>query len=92
MTTETQAMIGVDVGGTKVLAIVLVGGQVVDRVQVPTPIGGDEIVATLHVDAVRKAGGHSMITTRTELNRPDGAAVSTVTSMIVVRGPSEESA
>lgn len=54
--------------------------------------GGDEIVATLHVDSLRQAGGHSMITTRTELTRPDGGAVSTVTSMIVVRAQSEESA
>ncbi|MGB3595303.1 MAG: MaoC family dehydratase N-terminal domain-containing protein [Ornithinimicrobium sp.] len=55
-------------------------------------VAGDEIVATLHVDGMRQAGGHSMITTRTELALTDGAAVSTVTSMIVVRGEEKESA
>lgn len=55
-------------------------------------VAGEDIVATLHVDGVRQAGGHSMITTRTELALTDGAAVSTVTSMIVVRGEDKESA
>ncbi len=55
-------------------------------------VAGDDIVATLHVDGMRQAGGHSMITTRTELALANGAAVSTVTSMIVVRGEEKESA
>ncbi|MGB3829315.1 MAG: MaoC family dehydratase N-terminal domain-containing protein [Ornithinimicrobium sp.] len=55
-------------------------------------VAGDEIVATLHVDGLRQAGGHSMITTRTELALAGGAPVSTVTSMIVVRGEEKESA
>jgi acyl dehydratase len=47
---------------------------------------GDEIVGTLHVDAVREAGGHAMVTTRTELATIEGEAVCTATSTIVVRG------
>ncbi len=49
-------------------------------------VAGDEIVSTLHVDALRQAAGHSMITTRTELAHVDGSPVCTATSMIVVRG------
>ena len=30
---------------------------------------GDDVVGVLHVDAVREAGGHAMVTTRTELAR-----------------------
>jgi acyl dehydratase len=52
-------------------------------------IAGDELVGTLHVDAVRQVGGNSMVTTRTELARPSGEPVSTVTSMLVVRGEQE---
>jgi acyl dehydratase len=49
-------------------------------------VAGDELVGTLHVDAVRQVGGNSMVTTRTELARVSGEPVSTVTSMLVVRG------
>ena len=35
---------------------------------------GDEVVGTLTVDAVREAGGHAMVTTRTELATTDGEA------------------
>src|SRR5690349_20573115 len=47
---------------------------------------GDEIVGTLTVDAVREAGGHSMVTTRTELATTGGEALCTATSTIVIRG------
>jgi acyl dehydratase len=47
---------------------------------------GDEVLGTLTVDAIRSAGGHSMITTRTELATDAGEALSTCTSTIVVRG------
>ncbi|NHA70179.1 FAS1-like dehydratase domain-containing protein [Phycicoccus flavus] len=47
---------------------------------------GDEVVGTLTVDAVRQAGGHSMVTTRTELATAGGEALATCTSTIVVRG------
>ena len=47
---------------------------------------GDEVVGALTVDSVRAAGGHSMVTTRTELATTDGEALCTSTSTIVVRG------
>ncbi len=49
-------------------------------------VAGDRLVATTHVDSLRVAGGHSMITTRVELATESGEAVSTVLSTIVVRG------
>jgi acyl dehydratase len=50
---------------------------------------GDELVGVTTVDAVRSAGGHSMVTTRTELATTAGDAVATSTSTIVVRGGEE---
>ncbi|KRE61032.1 MaoC family dehydratase N-terminal domain-containing protein [Nostocoides sp. Soil756] len=47
---------------------------------------GDEVVGTLTVDQVRQAGGHSMVTTRTELATTEGEALATCVSTIVVRG------
>jgi acyl dehydratase len=47
---------------------------------------GDAIVGTLHVDAVREAGGHAMVTTRTELTTTADEPVCTATSTIVIRG------
>ena len=47
---------------------------------------GDRLVATLHVDSVREAGGHAMVTTRSEIATEGGEAVCTATSTIVVRG------
>lgn len=47
---------------------------------------GDRLVATLHVDSVREAGGHAMVTTRSEIATTGGEAVCTATSTIVVRG------
>jgi len=47
---------------------------------------GDEICGVLHVDSVRAAGGHSMVTTRSELSTTDGEAVCTATSVVVIRG------
>jgi acyl dehydratase len=49
-------------------------------------VAGDRLAATLHVDAIRQAGGHSMITTRVEIADGDGGAVTTAVSTIVVRG------
>ena len=48
-------------------------------------MAGDDIVAVLSVDAVKQAGGHAMVTTRTELSAGD-EAVCTATSTIVIRG------
>jgi acyl dehydratase len=47
---------------------------------------GDEISGTVTVDSIRQAGGHSMITVRTELADADGRPVTTCSSTIVVRG------
>jgi acyl dehydratase len=47
---------------------------------------GDEVVGTLTVDSIRQAGGHSMVTTRSELATEEGESVCTATSTIVVRG------
>ena len=47
---------------------------------------GDEVLGTLTVDSVRAAGGHSMVTTRTELATAAGEALCTATSTIVIRG------
>ena len=47
---------------------------------------GDEVLGTLTVDSVRAAGGHSMVTTRTELATEAGEPVCTATSTIVIRG------
>ena len=47
---------------------------------------GDAVIGTLHVDAVREAGGHAMVTTRTELATEAGEPVCTATSTIVIRG------
>ena len=40
----------------------------------------------LTVDAVREAGGHAMVTTRSELATVEGEPVCTATSTIVIRG------
>ena len=47
---------------------------------------GDSVVGTLTVDSVREAGGHAMVTTRTELATEAGEPLCTSTSTIVVRG------
>jgi len=51
-------------------------------------VAGDELVASLHVDAVRSAGGHAMVTTRSEITTVGGHPVCTAVSLIVVRGES----
>jgi acyl dehydratase len=47
---------------------------------------GDEIVAVLTVDGVRSAGGHAMVTMRSELATASGEPVCTATSTLVIRG------
>jgi acyl dehydratase len=47
---------------------------------------GDEIVGVLTVDSVKAAGGHEMVTTRSELSTIEGEPVCTATSTIVIRG------
>jgi len=50
-------------------------------------VAGDRLVAVLHVDGVRSAGGHAMVSTRSEISTEDGEPVCTASSTIVVRGP-----
>ncbi len=47
---------------------------------------GDELVAELHVDAVRSMGGGAMITTRAEIATTNGEKTATSTSSLLVRG------
>ena len=47
---------------------------------------GDVLTGVLTVDSIRSAGGHAMVTTRSELTDADGGPVATVVSTIVVRG------
>jgi acyl dehydratase len=49
-------------------------------------VAGDRLVGTVHVDGVRVAGGHGMVTTRVEITAEGGEPVSTAVSTIVVRG------
>ena len=46
---------------------------------------GDNIVGVLHVDSVKAAGGHTMVTTRSELSA-GGDDVCTAVSTLVIRG------
>jgi acyl dehydratase len=50
---------------------------------------GDEVTGTTTVDSVRQAGGHAMVTTRTELATTSGEPLTTSMSTIVVRGGEE---
>lgn len=49
-------------------------------------VAGDVLTGVLHVDRIREAGGHGMVSTRVELADDEGRPVTTVTSTIVVRG------
>jgi len=51
-------------------------------------VAGDRLVAVLHVDGVRAAGGHAMVTTRSEISTEAGEPVCTASSTLVVRGDS----
>ena len=53
------------------------------------PLPAGTVVGVLTVDAVREAGGHAMVTTRSELSTVDGEQVCTATSTIVIRGGEE---
>jgi len=47
---------------------------------------GDEIVGVLTIDSVKVAGGHAMVTTRSELSTVEGEPVCTAISTVVIRG------
>ena len=49
-------------------------------------VAGDVLQVTLHVDKVREVAGNAMVTTRNEITDESGAPVSTVVSLLVVRG------
>ncbi|MBP6995715.1 MAG: MaoC family dehydratase N-terminal domain-containing protein [Phycicoccus sp.] len=49
-------------------------------------VAGDQLTAGVVVDAIRQAGGHSMITLRVELSDAAGAPVTSCLSTLVVRG------
>ncbi len=49
-------------------------------------VAGDEITGATTVESIRQAGGHSMITMRTDLQDASGAPVCTTRSTIVIRG------
>lgn len=49
-------------------------------------IAGDELSATVHVDAVRVMGSGAMITTREEIEDAQGEPVCTAISSLLVRG------
>lgn len=49
---------------------------------------GDELHATVHIDAIRQMAGNDIITLRTELADPTGEPVSTAVSTLVSRGES----
>ncbi|MFL6099221.1 MAG: MaoC family dehydratase N-terminal domain-containing protein [Actinomycetales bacterium] len=49
-------------------------------------VAGDRLVTTLTVDSIRGAGGHAMITMRSEIAAESGEPVCTAIGTIVVRG------
>lgn len=49
-------------------------------------VAGDELVAELHVDSVRRMGAGAMVTTRAEISTTGGEKVATTKSSIIVRG------
>ena len=49
-------------------------------------VAGDQLTASMSVVSVREAGGHTMVTTSTEIHDVCGEHVVTTTSTLVVRG------
>jgi acyl-CoA thioesterase FadM len=49
-------------------------------------VAGDEVVAQLRVTKVQSLGGHSMVTSETEVTTLSGDHVVTATSTLVIRG------
>jgi acyl dehydratase len=49
-------------------------------------VAGDELIATLRVTKVQSLGGHSMVTSESEMRTPEGEHVVTAISTLVVRG------
>lgn len=51
---------------------------------------GDELVATVHVDAIRSAAGNDILTVRSEIVDASGEPVTTARSTLVARGTSQQ--
>ncbi|MEW1979361.1 MaoC family dehydratase N-terminal domain-containing protein [Citricoccus sp. NPDC079358] len=49
-------------------------------------VAGDELIGATTVESVKTLGGHTMVTTATEITTTGGEAVSTVRSTLLVRG------
>jgi acyl dehydratase len=49
-------------------------------------VAGDEVIAQLSVTKVQSLGGHTMVTSETEVTTLDGEHVVTATSTLVIRG------
>src|SRR3954453_21651320 len=49
-------------------------------------IAGDTLTVTVTIDAIRSAGGHDMVSSRSEVDTVDGEHVVTAYSTLVVRG------
>ena len=49
-------------------------------------VAGDELIATLSVTKVQSLGGHSMVTSESVMETPEGEHVVTAVSTLVVRG------
>jgi acyl dehydratase len=49
-------------------------------------VAGDELIATLRVTKVQSLGGHSMVTSESEMRTVEGEHVVTAISTLVVRG------
>ncbi len=51
---------------------------------------GDELIATVHVDAIRSAAGNDILTVRSEIADASGEPVTTARSTLVARGSGEQ--
>jgi acyl dehydratase len=49
-------------------------------------VAGDEVIAQLSVTKVQSLGGHTMVTSETQVTTLDGEHVVTATSTLVIRG------
>ena len=48
---------------------------------------GDSLTVTVTIDSIKSAGGHDMLTSRSDISTVDGEHVVTALSTLVVRGP-----
>jgi acyl dehydratase len=47
---------------------------------------GERLTTTVSIESIRSAGGHDMVTSRSDVSTPDGEPVVTAYSTLVVRG------